>query len=263
MWAAQVQGGWLLGMRSSIFGCYRKAMFSDGDMKWQVGGFSDYYLISVLGNLREVSRVDDVKQVRNCWRQRLGRYWKNVLMNFTFWAEEGHMRFLGLLVIILLSRVESVYATSFGHRETGVVVSVHGNPAICVPEQAKSAFSVGWISVTESYKKHPPSWGASLLPDFRPLELKPGDCAVLGVVPVGYEVDTYKPSAHPLRLEVNRTYLFSLGDAYDPRKSYDAVFCVNETAEGTLGYLQYSRQTGGAEVAPPCDDRRRRGAQLD
>ncbi|WP_122564134.1 hypothetical protein [Pseudomonas viridiflava] len=173
------------------------------------------------------------------------------------------MKFPMVFLFVLLSMVESVYATSFGHRETGVVVSVHGKPAICMPEQAKSAFSVGWISVTESYKKHPPSWGASLLPDSRPLELKPGDCAVLGVVPVGYEVDTYKPSAHPLRLEVNRTYLFSLGDAYDPRNSYDAVFCVSETAEGTLEYLQYSRQTGEAEVAPPCDDRRRREAQLD
>lgn len=152
--------------------------------------------------------------------------------------------------------VECVYATSFGRRETGVIVSVNGSPAICIPKHAKKAFAVGGISLTESRRPNSPYWGASLLAGGKPLELMPGACMVFGDVPKGYEYDNDKISARPLELEVNRTYSFSVVDAYRSRDSYDAVFCVNKTATGTLEYLQYTRLPDGSQSVPVCGGNR-------
>lgn len=166
------------------------------------------------------------------------------------------MNYVFSLVILSWLIVESVYATSFGLREVGVVVSINDKPALCLPEHAKSDFAVGWVSLTESYRRNPPAWGASLVPGVKPLELKPGDCMVFEDVPEGYDPDTYEVSAGPLKLEVNRTYIFSLSNAYSPRDSYDATFCVNKTATGTLEYLQYTRLADGSQITPACDGKR-------
>lgn len=150
---------------------------------------------------------------------------------------------------------ESVHAASFGRRETGVIASINDKPAICVPKQAKKSFSPGWISLTQTRSQNPPSWGASLLPGLKPLELSPGACMVWGTVPEGYELDNYKIGTRPLTLEVGRTYIFSLRDAHRPRDSYDAVFCVNKTATGSVEYLQYTRLADGSQIVPVCDAR--------
>ena len=152
--------------------------------------------------------------------------------------------------------VESVCAASFGRREAGVIASINDKPAICLPKHAKKSFSVGWISLTETRIQNPRSWGASLLPGLKPLELSPGACMVWGVVPEGYEFDNYKIGALPLTLEVDRTYIFSLSDAHHPRDSYDVVFCVNKTATGAVEYLQYIRLADGSQIVPVCDARR-------
>lgn len=167
------------------------------------------------------------------------------------------MRFVLFLTLSLPWLVfEAVFATSYGRREIGDIVSVKGKPAICVPRSAKSAFAVSRLSLTESYRRNPPTWGASLLPGFKPLEVSPGTCVVFGVVPKGYEYDNYKIKAIPLTLEVNRTYIFSLRNAYRPTDSYDAAFCVNKTAMGTVEYLQYTRMTDGSQIVPACDGKR-------
>ena len=152
--------------------------------------------------------------------------------------------------------VESVYAASYGRREAGDVVSVNGKPAICVPSNAKGVFAVSRVSLTESYTRNPPTWGASLLPGFKPLELSPGACIVLGTVPEGYEYDNYKIKARPLLLEVNQTYIFSLRNAYRSTDSYDAVFCVNKAATGVMEYLQYIRLADGSQIIPSCGGNR-------
>ena len=81
-------------------------------------------------------------------------------------------------------------------------------------------------------------------------------CIVFGVVPDGYELDDYKIKTQPLKLEVNRTYVFRLTDAYRTTDTYRAIFCISKTAEGTLKYLQYTRLAGGGEVVPSCDAKR-------
>lgn len=167
------------------------------------------------------------------------------------------MRYTLLLVLNLPWLIcDSAYSTSFGLREAGVLVSINGKPAICVPEHAKKNFLVGWISLTESYKRNPPSWGASLLPGFKPLTLSPGECITFGAAPEGYEFDSYKLGTKELALKVNRTYVFSLVDANFPTNSYDAVFCVNKTVTGSVEYLQYTRLADGSQISPACDGKR-------
>lgn len=148
------------------------------------------------------------------------------------------------------------HATSFGRIGAANIASIDNKPAICLPNDAEEAFSVGWISLSESYVRNAGSWGVALKTGVKPLALKPGGCIVFGVVPDGYELDDYKIKTQPLKLEVNRTYVFSLSDAYRPRDSYTAVFCISKTAEGTLKYLQYTRLAGGGEVVPSCDAKR-------
>ncbi|MNJ67977.1 hypothetical protein D3C77_641890 [compost metagenome] len=76
---------------------------------------------------------------------------------------------------------------------------------------------------------------------------------MFGAVPDGYERDDYKIKTPPLVLEVNRTYVFSLSDAYLPRDTYSAVFCISKAADGTLQYHQYTRLPDGRNVVPFCD----------
>lgn len=168
-----------------------------------------------------------------------------------------------LMFNVSLLMLDSAGATSFGRRELGVVTSIDNRPSICLPEYAEKSFLVGWVSLTESYRRNPSYWGASLLPGFKPVELKPGACMVFGEVPEGYELDNKKTNTPLLVLEVNKTYVFSLVNAYRPVDSYDAVFCISKTAEGEDEYLQYIQRADGVEVIPSCGLTRRASGQLD
>lgn len=154
-------------------------------------------------------------------------------------------------------------ATSFGRKATADIASIDSKPAICLPKDAGQAFSVGWISVYESYVRNPGSWGAALKADAKPLELKPGDCLVFGVVPDGYELDDYLIKTWPLKLEANRTYVFRLSDAYQPRDSYTAIFCISKSVDGTQEYLRYTRLADGGGITPSCDAKRNGNVQPD
>ncbi|WP_183035203.1 hypothetical protein [Cupriavidus sp. UME77] len=159
------------------------------------------------------------------------------------------------LVLVGLFLVIGVFAnaTSCGRKATADIDSIDSKPAICLPKDSGKAFSVGWISVYESYAINPSSWGAALEAGARPLALKPGDCIVFGVAPDGYELDSHKINNFPLKLEANRTYVFRISDAYHPRDSYSAVFCVSKSADGAQEYRQYTRLPDGSEVIPSCD----------
>lgn len=163
-----------------------------------------------------------------------------------------------LLSFLSLAIVEVVRATSFGRTETADITTIDKQVAICLPHDAGKVFSVGWISLSESYVRHAGSWGVSLKSGGSPLVLSPGDCVVFGVVPNGYELDDYKIQGRPLQLGVNRTYVFSLIDARRPRDSYTAIFCVNENADGSFEFLQYVRSADGTEVIPVCDAKRKK-----
>jgi len=167
------------------------------------------------------------------------------------------MKILAFLLIGLnFIFLESAEATSFGRRESATISSDNSRPAICLPNDTGEVFLVGWISLMQSYVRNAGAWGVALKSGAKPLELLPGGCVVFGVVPEGYELDNYKVKTHPLNLEVNNTYIFSLIDASRPRDSYTAVFCIGNTASGTVEYLQYTRLADGSELVPPCDGRR-------
>lgn len=196
-------------------------------------------------------------RARNCLLRPFSHSLKTLLIKHIFRVDRGRMRYslfftLGLPCLML----DSVCAASFGSGEAGIIILVNGKPAICVPENARKAFAVGWISLTESYTRNQPSWGASLLPGSKPIKLSPGVCMVFGVAPEGCQLDNYKIKARSLKFEVNRTYVFSLTDADRPTDSYDAVFCIRENSQGTHEYLQYTRLADGSGVIPSCDSGR-------
>ncbi|MGN8278696.1 hypothetical protein [Pseudomonas sp. SMN5] len=147
-------------------------------------------------------------------------------------------------------------ATSFGRKATAQIAAIDGHPAICLPDDVEKAFTVGWISLSEGYVRNPGSWGLALVPGAEPLALKAGDCMVFGVVPDGYESNDEKLKTRPLVLQINRTYVFRLTDAYRTRDSYTAVFCIGQTVNGVVEYLQYIRRANGAEDIPYCDSKR-------
>jgi len=149
----------------------------------------------------------------------------------------------------------SVYAMSFGRDESANVTSIDGKPAICLPIDADEVFPVGWVSLSQSYVRSPGAWGVMLQQGAKPLALRPGDCLVLGIVPEGYELDSYKVKTRTLTLEVNKTYVFSMTDALHSTDTYAAVFCIERTAEGGLEYKRYINLPDGSELVPSCDAR--------
>ena len=103
------------------------------------------------------------------------------------------MKRVTVLMFVIYWMVSSIaYATSFGRREVGNIVSINDRPAICLPDNAREGFAVGGFSLTESYRRNPPSWGASLLPAGEPLKLIPGACLVFGHLPEGYKLKDFK-----------------------------------------------------------------------
>lgn len=149
----------------------------------------------------------------------------------------------------------NAHATSFGLKGDAKLAIIDDKPAVCLPDDAK-AFSVGWISFLESYVRKPGSWGVALKEGFKPLELKPGECVVFGKVPEGFDLNHYEVTGEPLKLEVNRTYIFRLSGAFSKRDTYSAVFCIISNAAGAFEYLQYNRSGDGVEVVPVCDTKR-------
>jgi hypothetical protein len=171
------------------------------------------------------------------------------------WHSSGEL-VLFFVVALLLCTTAFVHATSSGRLELGVIDSVDGEPAICLPRNVKESMSVGWASLTQSYKKRPDFWSINLKKGGRPMILAPGECMVYGVVPEGYELSSYKGDFKPLRLKLNRVYNFQLNDAYRPTDVYSASFCIALSPDGTFQYLQYGYLPGGGRVKPPCDSKR-------
>jgi len=151
------------------------------------------------------------------------------------------------------------HATSLGRMEYADIESVDGKPSICIPGNAEKSFSVGWVSLSQSYTKNTGFWGVSLKSGEEPLMLKPGECFVFGVVPNGYASEFPGSKEYPLRLEVNQTYVFRLSGAYKSTDTYRVVFCVNSKAGGGFEYLKYIPLSGGEEAVPVCNVRSNSG----
>jgi len=150
------------------------------------------------------------------------------------------------------SMASYVHATSFGLMADANIETIKGQPAICLPVDAKEDFPVGWISFAESYVRNPGSWAVSLKEGVKPLILKPGECVVFGEVPRGYELDRNVRSSL-LTLEENKTYVFRVSGAYETRDAYAAVFCTGSKLKDGFEYHQYSRAADGGQVIPACD----------
>ncbi|KQN48079.1 hypothetical protein ASE98_25325 [Pseudomonas sp. Leaf48] len=162
------------------------------------------------------------------------------------------MKSISLLLVVLLCFVEEVNATSFGLLGEGKILAINNKPAICLPNDAGKNFSVGWISVSESYVRNAPGWAVALKSDAKPLVLQPGGCIEFGIVPDGYELYEGKIQIPSLKFEENKTYIFRLSEAYKTTDTYRAAFCVKKAVSGIFEYLQYERLPDGAEMTPVC-----------
>lgn len=149
-----------------------------------------------------------------------------------------------LCALFFISIGADAYATSFGLMATARLGVVHNVPAICLPEGAEK-FSVGWMSLSQSYMPKPGSWGFTLKAGFKPLRLKSGECLEFGVVPEGYELDDALVRSKPLTLEADRVYIFRLVDFYEPRDTYTVAFCLVRKKDGSFEYVERARQRTG------------------
>lgn len=159
-----------------------------------------------------------------------------------------------LSALLLCSLCVSSHATSFGRVQAARIASIDGKPALCLPQNTKGAFPVGWITLGESYIRRPGSWSLERTDSAKPLLMKAGDCLVYGDVPEGFKLSVYPYYEIPeLVLRVNHTYVFTISSAEKPRDRYDAVFCISEDANGTRRYEQYERLPDASEIIPACD----------
>jgi hypothetical protein len=163
-----------------------------------------------------------------------------------------HYRIFFSAGILIMLGVEAT-ATSFGRKPSADVATIDDKPAICLPAKEKQVFRLGWLSLSEGAVRSPASWGIALTEGAQPKILNPGDCIVFGTVPDGYESDDQKTNARPLKLEVDRAYIFRMSDAYRPRDTYAVVFLINEALGGALEYIQYSRVVEYGELIPSRD----------
>ena len=145
----------------------------------------------------------------------------------------------------------SANATSFGRKANADIATIDNKPAICLPNKESPVFRLGWVSLSEGDVRNPASWGIALREGAQPTVLHPGDCVVFGTVPDGYENDDLKVKARPLKLEINRVYIFRLSDAYRPRDTYAVIFSIGRAADGTQEYLRYDRTIEYGELVPP------------
>ncbi|WP_157791829.1 hypothetical protein ACQCLI_13770 [Pseudomonas nitroreducens] len=160
-----------------------------------------------------------------------------------------------LLILFPLLAYSWVHATSFGRQETAAIRSVKGSPGICLSEETKDRFPVGWVALSESYIKNPGGWSLVLKEGVSPLILNAGECLVYGEIPDGYKLARYKVVVPGLKLQKDRTYVFSINSSDYPRDSYRVVFCVSENSDGSRDYLPYRRLSDGSELVPSCDSR--------
>ena len=166
------------------------------------------------------------------------------------------MKYAAMIFLLGVGVVSGlVQATSFGLMADADIKTIGSKPAICLPINAKE-FSVGWISLSESYVKNPTSWEVVLRHGQNPLVLKPGDCVTFGEVPKGFELGGYKIKTRQLEFEANKTYLFRLTGAINARDTYTAMFCIDINAKGHIQYLEYPRMGSAAQEMPACDARR-------
>jgi hypothetical protein len=164
------------------------------------------------------------------------------------------MRLLSFLASVTIAFVvPSSYATSFGHVESGKIISMAGNPAICLPESFKGAFPVGWFVISNSHSKNIASWAYSLRSGEKPLELKGGECIVYKNPPLGYESTGGARGKQFFQLQENNTYVFRVSGADFPHDTYRGIFCVRKNINGSLSYLQYIYAADGREITPSCD----------
>jgi hypothetical protein len=164
------------------------------------------------------------------------------------------MNFYRLIVALLFGVVGfSAFATPLGRTEYGVLESVNGNPAICLPSDAKRSFSVGWAVISESYVSQGGFWAVALKSNSSPLILRSGECFIYGSAPVGYELERFGLSERQLKFEENRTYVFRITDASGSNDVYRVSFCIGRKNDGGFEYFEYTYLPGGAMVIPFCD----------
>ena len=142
-------------------------------------------------------------------------------------------------------------ATPLGHMALAEIEAIDGRPAICLPSDAEKSFSVGWVTLSESYARSPRAWGLALKTGRDPVVLQPGDCFSYGVVPDAYEVENFDAYEQPLAIEVDKAYVFEISSASLPADVYSAAFLVCKSKEG-VRYIQYSASTIGGRVIPSC-----------
>lgn len=167
------------------------------------------------------------------------------------------MNFRTVILFLFCSVLSGlVRARSFGQLEYVDVLSVGGQPAICLPQGMRKGFGVGWIHFSESYVLSPNSWFLSLKEGASPLRLNPGGCIAYGVVPAGYEHEIYQGGSNELKFELNRTYIFRVIPVDRPTDRYVVTFCVGQSAGEVLEFHKYIYLPDGSVMVPACDAKR-------
>lgn len=155
------------------------------------------------------------------------------------------------VVCCLIFSVGAACATPLGYVALAEITAIDGQPAICLPADAKVTFSVGWATLSESYARSPRAWGLALEKGRAPVTMQPGDCLPFGVVPDAYEVEKFDTYEQPLTIEINKAYVFEISSASLSSDVYSVAFLVCKAKEG-VRYVKYSAYSIGGRLIPSC-----------
>ena len=158
-----------------------------------------------------------------------------------------------VLASIFVVTPDVALARSFGWHGTPDIVERNGQPAICLPIDAREPFPIQRILMSQSYGVKPPIWVLSLAPGASPVILTAGSCLTYGEPIPGYieEADTYKFTLRP-----TTTYLFEIIRVNDGKyinHFYSAAFCVGRPDGGAVEHVQYRRDSARRDLIPYCD----------
>lgn len=163
------------------------------------------------------------------------------------------MNSYGIYVLALVLLASDAVATPLGRAREGIVRTLHGKPALCLPANAEGEFPVAGLSVSEAGTNPGVYFSTDLKSSGVPIVLQPNECIVLGRSISSYEV------SGGLAVERMRFgYIYTgrvnrVRDNKNPNTFYTFAFCVSRPSEGGFKYINYG-STATGEEQKYCDD---------
>ena len=162
------------------------------------------------------------------------------------------MNSYGIYFLALVLLASDVVAKPLGRAREGIVRTLHGKPALCLPVNAEVDFPVAGLSVSEAGTNPGVYFSTDLKSSGVPIVLQPTECIVLG-----RSISSYNVSGGLAVERMRFGYIYTgrvnrVRDNKNPNTFYTFAFCVSRSPEGGFEYINYG-STATDEEQKHCD----------